>query len=285
MRTELPIFGFSFGLSSQLFGKAVWRTAVVAFLLVVLVSASHADTNVFPVLNCKNRAYANATIESVTPATVTIFWDGGGERISITNLPPEILSRYHYDPQAAQAYLDQQDAKKAAARERAEEELAAMGRALGNLGPAQKIRIVKILSEIHFQIEAEGKVSDAYIHKLPADFFTSLSELNQSKVEAARLETQITQDQSATAQPAPKNAPGVRYSAAQRAAANAQKNNANAANAAATQAKAELAKVKSRVKELETKTAISAKPTDFINGAGVRQWEYQSTAADGLTSK
>ena len=282
MRIELPTFGFSIGVFSQLSRRAVRRAAIVAFL--TLVSVSYGDTNVFAVLNCKNRAYTNATIESVTPATVTIFWDGGGERIPITNLPPEILSRYHYDPQAAQVYLDQQDAKKAATRERAEEELAAMGRALGNLGPAQKIRIVKILSEIHLQIEAEGKVSDAYIHKLPADFFTSLGELNQAKAEAARLEAQVAQNPN-PAKPPPNPAPGVRYSAAQRAAANAQKNNANAANAAATQAKAELAKVKARVKELETKTAISAKPTDFINGAGVRQWEYQSTAADGLTSK
>lgn len=41
----------------------------------MFLSNTYADTNVFPVLNCKNRAYTNATIESVTPATVTIFWD------------------------------------------------------------------------------------------------------------------------------------------------------------------------------------------------------------------
>jgi hypothetical protein len=284
MRTESPLFGFALGVFFQLFRRAVLRTAAVVWAL-IFVPASYADTNFFPVLNCQNRAYTNATIESVTPATVTIFWDGGGERIPITNLPPELLSRYHYDPQAAQAYLDEQAAKRGAAQERAQEQLAAMEKARATVGPSQKIRIVKILSEIHFQIEAEGKVTEAYIHKLPPDFFASLSQLNQAKAEESSLESQIARDQSAAAKPAANSTPGVRYTAAQKAAANAQKNNTSAAHAAATEATAALAKVKSRVKELEAKTTISASPTDFISSTGIRQWEYQASGADGLTAK
>lgn len=89
--------------------------AIFALLICQLATA---QTNFFPLLCCSNRTYTNATIETVTPATVTIFWDGGGERIPITNLPSELLGRYHYDPQAAQEYLDVQAAKKAARQER-----------------------------------------------------------------------------------------------------------------------------------------------------------------------
>jgi len=182
-----PLFKFSYRVFSSLFKRAA-KPATVLGVLLLLVSTAYAQTNFFPLLNCKNRAYTNATIESFTPATVTIFWDGGGERIPITNLPPELLTRYHYDAQAAQAYLDEQAAKKAALQERADQAFAAIARAKGNLGPAQQIHIVKIYSEIHLQIEAGGKVSDAYIHNLPPDFFTSLSELNQTKNDAASLE-------------------------------------------------------------------------------------------------
>jgi hypothetical protein len=275
-----PLFKFSYRVFPSLFERAAKPSAILAVLL-LLVSTACAQTNFFPVLECKNRAYTNATIESFTPATVTIFWDGGGERIPITNLPPELLTRYHYDPQAAQAYLDEQAAKKAAMQERADQALAAIARARGNLGPAQQIHIVKIYSEIHLQIEAGDKVSDAYIHNLPPDFFTSLSELNQTKSDAANLEAQIAQEQSAANQ----SAPTAARPRAQKAAVSAQKNAAHSARTAATDTTAALAKVKARLKELESRTTISACRTDYINSVGIRQWEYQAAATAGLNPK
>jgi hypothetical protein len=274
--------------SHRVFRRSVCRVAQPATFLAVLVTfapSAFTQTNFFPRLECKNRAYTNAIIESVTPATVTIFWDGGGERIAITNLPPELLKSYHYDPEAAQAYLDAQAARKAAVKERAEQELAAMARARETLGPAQKVRIVKVFSAMHLQIESDGKVSDAYIHNLPPDFLSSLGELDQAKVEVARLEAQVAQDQSAASQPGPNTTSGSRKTRAQQAAANAQKDAGKTTHAAATADAAALAKAKSRLKDLESHTTISASPADYMTSWGVRQWEYQSAATTGLTSK
>jgi hypothetical protein len=274
--------------SYRVFRRTLCRAAKPAAFLAVLMTfapSAFTQTNFYPLLECKNRAYTNATIESVTPATVTIFWDGGGERIAITNLPPELLNRYHYDPQDAQAYLDAQAAKKTTAKERADQELAAIARARDSLGPAQKIRILKVISVWHLQIEAEGKVSDAYIHNLPPDFLSSLAEIDQAKVEVAQLEAQVAQEQNAASQPGPNTNPGSRNYRAQQAAANAQKNAAKTAHSAAAGDAAALAKARSRLKELESHTTISAGPTDYLTSWGVRQWEYQPTATPGLTSK
>ena len=71
------------------------RTAIFGLLICQLAAG---QTNFFPLLCCGNRTYTNATIETVTPANITIFWDGGGERIPITNLPAELQTRYHYNP-------------------------------------------------------------------------------------------------------------------------------------------------------------------------------------------
>ena len=76
--------------------KAILNSLI---LLVSLAQAAHGQTNFFPFLFCHDRIYTNATISSVTPATVTILWDGGGEQIAITNLPPELLAQYRYNHQ------------------------------------------------------------------------------------------------------------------------------------------------------------------------------------------
>jgi hypothetical protein len=89
-----------------------------AIFVLLFCQVATAQTNFFPFLCCSNRTYTNATIETVTPATVTVFWDGGGERVPITNLPLELQIRYHYNPQDAQKYLDLQAAKKASQKER-----------------------------------------------------------------------------------------------------------------------------------------------------------------------
>jgi hypothetical protein len=111
-------------------------TVVFALLTCQLATA---QTNFFPFLCCSNRTYTNATIETVTPATVTVFWDGGGERIPITNLPPELQIRYHYNPGEAQKYLDIQAAKKATQKERDNRDAAAQQQAIARDESKRKI--------------------------------------------------------------------------------------------------------------------------------------------------
>ncbi len=258
------------------------KTAAMLAAVLMFAPRAGAQSNFFPLLNCRNRAYTNATIDSVTPASATILWDGGGERIPITNLPPELLNRYHYDPQAAHDYLDAEAAKKAALKESADEESAALALAQGTLGPAQKIRIIKIISDFHLQIEAEGKVSEASIRKLPAEVLASFRELTQAKVDAARLEAQIKQDhQSAAPQPAP----NMGNSRARRAAAQAQKNAAHAQKSTTDADTAALVKVNSRLKELESRTSILACPSDFVTSGGTRLWQFQAPATASVTAK
>ena len=260
--------------------RAAKPAAILAGLLIFAPDACP-QTNFFPLLECKNRIYTNATIESATPATVTIFWDGGGERIPITNLPPELLTRYHYDPQAAREYLDAEAAKKAALQESADQALAAIALAKSTLGPAQKIRVVKVISNVRLQIEAEGKVTGAYVHNLPPEILAAFRELNQTKAEAEWLEAQIAQDQYAAKHPVSNPAAGS--ARAKKAAASAQKNAASAARKSAADAAAALVKVKARLKELESRATFMACPTDFITSGGARQWEYQPAAASGIT--
>ena len=77
---------------------------------------------------------------------MTIWWSGGGERISITNLPPKLQRRYHYDPQAAQDYLDAQAAKKSAQQERDKKAAEALAAAKETFGPEQTVRVVGLVN-------------------------------------------------------------------------------------------------------------------------------------------
>jgi hypothetical protein len=113
------------------------KSSVIFALLICQLAI--AQTNFFPLLRCKDRTYTNATIESVTPATVSVFWEGGGERIPITNLPPELQVRYHYNPQEAQNYLDMQAAKKATRKERDNRDAAAEQQAVARVESQRKI--------------------------------------------------------------------------------------------------------------------------------------------------
>jgi hypothetical protein len=128
-------------------------------ILIFLIAAPSAfcQSNSYPVLICRNRTYTNATIDSVTPATVTVFWDGGGERVSMTNLPVEVQKQYHYDPVEAEKYLAAQSATKAARQARDAKSLAIAEAAKKKLGPPQRIRIVKTLGGGAVQIISQGQ--------------------------------------------------------------------------------------------------------------------------------
>jgi hypothetical protein len=120
---------------------------IAAIFALLLCQLAHAQTNFFPVLHCKERNYTNVTIKGVTPTTVLLDWDGGGERISITNLPPELQNRYHYDPIEAKKHLDAQAAKKAAQQESANREAVA-SRLRAQEAETRQARIAKNSGEV-----------------------------------------------------------------------------------------------------------------------------------------
>jgi chromosome segregation ATPase len=88
------------------------------FMLILLAQGVVAsETNFFPMLTAGSTTYTNARITSTT-ATYAIVWhDGGGSRVALTNLPPELQQRFGYDPAKAK----EAEAKDARARAKYQE--------------------------------------------------------------------------------------------------------------------------------------------------------------------
>jgi hypothetical protein len=219
---------------------------------------------------CVAKTYTNATIESVTPATATIFWDGGGERISMTNLPSELQTLYHYDPQEAQKYLDMQAAKKTEKQEQANRANANFLAAQNTLGPPQKIRIVKpLLFPNSLQIEAEGKTSKACIPNLPPKVLTFIRDLDQAQADA-----NAPKGQSQPSQQAKYKAGHPKPNSTQNGARNPEQSAADpAVYLRDLQAKA------------EASTTIIARPTGIMISYDIRQWQFQAMATTNAPDK
>ncbi len=80
------------------------RTILALLAIVVAWSAQlvfAADTNIIPSLTIEGQTYTNVELGTVTGSRVAIFYDGGGKRVAISNLPPDLQRRLHYDPAAA----------------------------------------------------------------------------------------------------------------------------------------------------------------------------------------
>jgi hypothetical protein len=77
-------------------------SALIIGMFDFAVTAQTNDT--YPVLKTLDgKVYTNAEVISVTHSYLTVFFDGGGVRIDLTNLSPEIQKRYHFDAGAAAA--------------------------------------------------------------------------------------------------------------------------------------------------------------------------------------
>ncbi|HZM03988.1 MAG TPA: hypothetical protein VFC44_13335 [Candidatus Saccharimonadales bacterium] len=212
------------------------------------------QTNFYPVLRCEDgRCFTNATIDAMTPATVMVAWDGGGEKIFITNLPSWMQHKFHYDEEAAQAYLEAQSARRTAVSQRINSDAAAIAIAKATLGPAQNIRIVKTINTWHVQIgDVNGVVSEAYVHNLPNEVLTFVRDFTALK---DRVESELN----------------VNY------------NDGTGAFVAAYTRQAGKAADQQRLAELlpqaQIRETVSARPSAYYLPGGVRQWEYQPASA------
>jgi hypothetical protein len=237
--------------------------------LVSLTQRAPCQTNFFHRLVCSNATYLDATIESVTPATVTIWWSGGGERISITNLPPELQRLYHYDPQAAQEYLDAQAAKKAARDERDKKAAEALAEAKETFGPERTVRVISIINDWHVQVLVDGKVLDAYIRKLPPAVPASILEYAQAKAEAEGFENVST------------NATATRQTTVRKAGRltteTVDTHKPTETASTAMQMRRHLADLE---RHLASRTTVVARPSAFMLSGGIRQWEFVEMAEE-----
>lgn len=138
--------------------KTIISLLAIAPALVWRAQAKHSDTNSYPLLCCSNRTYTNATLKGVTPAYVSIECNEETERIPFTNLPPEIQARYD------------------------------------TLGQPQRVRIVGMMGNNQFQIEAGGRVVQAVIPNLPPVITSFILDYIQSKGKINVAIGQLKQD-------------------------------------------------------------------------------------------
>ncbi|MDQ6630771.1 MAG: hypothetical protein M3Y82_03320 [Verrucomicrobiota bacterium] len=91
---------------------------LVAICLVGFCFNCGADTNeVYPRLLIDGKVYSNAHISSVTATHAIVFFDGGGTRVHLTNLPSFLKSKYPYDARKGAAEVEVQKKKQTAIKE------------------------------------------------------------------------------------------------------------------------------------------------------------------------
>ncbi len=256
--------------------KQRWLVKLTLVFAVVGCQWASAQTNFFPILRCKDRTYTNATIDTITPATVVVSWEGSGVTTAITNLPHRLQMRYHYDPQKAERYLAQQADKKVARLDRDHQETAGVAAVLG---PAQNVRILKaLLLPTSFQIEVEGVRSEGFIANLPPEVLLFVQKLGRAQVDAASLK-----ERARSARFEAERASGIAltmsvYDAGyegQNIRANVAANNAREAESNSAVAETLVTKLQAEAKE---RAAISARPSNYLVDGVTRQWEFQSMA-------
>ena len=88
----------------------VLRITILLFVFSVAVSFAE-DTNPLPdTITIDKITYSNVTWRTVTPATVSIFHSTGVAAIPLEKLPPDLQTRFGYNPQKAADYRAQEAA-------------------------------------------------------------------------------------------------------------------------------------------------------------------------------
>lgn len=150
-------------------------------IVVTLSNRTNAQTNdTYPVLRTLDgQAYTNARVSSVTPRYIAVFFDGGGKKIPMTNLPLELKEKYHFDPAAADAAEKTETERKERALVKEQQAEADYQKLSSWTGDVYKVRIVKNLSPGQYQIQTEDAQQQAVaIPNLPRDIVTFVEKIN-----------------------------------------------------------------------------------------------------------
>jgi hypothetical protein len=237
-------------------------TAFAVFTVLHAPLAFAADTNIIPSLTISGKTYTNVEIGTVTASHVTIFYEGGGMRVAISNLPPDLQRRFNYDPAEA-ARQDAVEAQKRAAIKKQQDQMSiAIAKAQSTLGPAQKIRIIKLITESQLQIVlTNGQPAEAYIHNLPYEVITFVRDLNQT-------EAAVEADKYVQYHDVARSGGNSYYTRQDNKIAN-QRHLADLEGPGGSHAK--------------VCTTVIACPSAYLTRPGVRQWEYQGMATADFT--
>jgi hypothetical protein len=256
------------------------RLAVALVLYAPPVFA--ADTNVIPYLTIAGETYTNVELGSVTGSRVTLFYDGGGQRFAISNLPIYLQQRLNYDPVLARSQDAAEAQRKAAFKERTDKEAQAVAIAQNTLGPAQKIRILKALPNAHVQIEMDGAPAEVYIHNLPPEILVLFREVQDAEANVTNLQAQLGPVQASSSQSAEHPHTGRKAARSQTSASQTNSSYHSNLQSALSSATAHLNALKS---QLSARSLITARPSEFYFYPRIRQWEYQSATIADATPK
>lgn len=217
-----------------------------------------ADTNIIPSLTINGQTHTNVQFGTVTASYATILYDGGGERVALSNLPPDIQRQLNYDPAKAKAAQVVEAQRKAAANERAKQLATAWAAAAQPSGPPQTIQILKLITESHLYVSmANGRPADIFIHNLPYSVISFMRDFNSTQASVAADKNNVYNDR------------------------------AGGRSGAAFTRQAEQAATRQHLMDLNARarvmTRVIAAPTSIVIGGNLRQWEFQGMAyADNI---
>jgi hypothetical protein len=242
--------------------KPIKSLLAVAVLFCAPVAFA-ADAITIPSLTINGQTYKNVEIGTVSGSRVTIFYDGGGERVAISNLPADLQQRLHYDPALARSQDAAAAQKKAAINERLEKEAGAIAKAKSTLGPSQTIRVLKVINSSRLQIVANGMLSEAYIHNLPIDVLNFVRDYNATK---ASVDADKNVDYHDVARSG-----GLSFGTRQQVKIENLRHLADLEGPYKSRAIA--------------RSTVVACPTSYIITGAVRQWEFQSMPAASVLNE
>jgi hypothetical protein len=81
---------------------------VLIFALSVSITCAAESTNFFLTLKVGDVHYTNVTVRSVRPSDIIISFDGGGAKVPLQKLTPDLQRRFGYDPDKASQELARQ---------------------------------------------------------------------------------------------------------------------------------------------------------------------------------
>ena len=227
------------------------------------------DTDTIPSLTIDGVTYKNVELGTVSGSRVSIFYDGGGSRVAISNLPAYLQKRLNYDPELARRQDAAEAQRRAAGQQRLAQDARAIATAKATLGPVQKIHVVKVLNESRLQIvTTNGLISEAYVHNLPPEIIAFVRDLNKTQADV-----DATKDANALQT-------YTRSVGAGRRAGNVGTGILTDSAASIQQARRHLSEL--ILKDQQGASTVIACPTAYLLSPTIRQWEFQGTPAPGL---
>jgi hypothetical protein len=136
--------------------EIIMRSIATLMLSVCIVGAQPSELHIDVLRTLDGQFMKNATVKRMNAVFAIVDFDGGGERIAFTNLPPEVQRQLGFDPAKAQAEIDRQARIKQEAKKRLETQQKAASE-------AERDRLFRIVDDKVYSVgdfpSIHGKVS------------------------------------------------------------------------------------------------------------------------------